>query len=39
MTVTDRVAESILRLPIHADLSDVEVARVGAAVYDGLAQL
>jgi dTDP-4-amino-4,6-dideoxygalactose transaminase len=37
MTVTDRIADTIVRLPIHAELSDSDVGRVGSLVYAALA--
>jgi dTDP-4-amino-4,6-dideoxygalactose transaminase len=37
MKVTDRVASTILRLPIHAGLSDSDVDRIGSIVHDALA--
>ena len=38
MPVTDRVAETIVRLPMHAGLADADVDRIGSAVYDALAE-
>ena len=37
MEVTDRVAESMLRLPIHTELQDAAVDRIISSVYDGLS--
>jgi len=39
MPVTERVAETLLRLPLHAELRDDEVDQVIAAVYGALSTL
>jgi dTDP-4-amino-4,6-dideoxygalactose transaminase len=36
MTITDRIAETIVRLPIHAELSDSDIDRIGTLFYDAL---
>lgn len=37
MTVTDRVSETLVRLPIHAELNDDDVDRIVTVVYDALS--
>ncbi len=39
MPVTDRVAQTLLRLPLHAELQDEEVDQVIAAVYGAVSTL
>lgn len=39
MPVTERIARTILRLPIHAGLSDGQVDRVGSIVHAALASM
>jgi dTDP-4-amino-4,6-dideoxygalactose transaminase len=38
MTVTERVAETLVRLPIHAALTDADVDRIGEVTYEALAR-
>lgn len=39
MPVTERVAQTLLRLPLHAELRDAEADQVIAAVYEALSDL